>query len=167
MKKVLLALSLLISITAVAQDSTYNDAIRFNLTDSVEDGIVMKRKAIFEAMIYNQRTKEISLQFIIKFSGQNKQLKSVTPYAKELLITNNEYVVSSTGDYVGSITDVLALYGVQEDSNYIKLPNGNYQLTTPCMGYYDYLVKGFDTNKKLQSTIKAIGVAAGQSGKLN
>ena len=35
------------------------------------------------------------------------------------------------------------------------------------MGYYDYLVKGFDSNQKLQSTIKAIGVAAGQSGKLN
>lgn len=167
MKKVLIALSLLISITAVAQDSTYNDAIRFNLTDSVEDGIVMKRKAIFEAMIYNQRTKEISLQFIIKFSGQNKQLKSVTPYAKELLITNNEYVVSSTGDYVGSITDVLALYGVSQGNDYVKLPNGNYQLTTPCMGYYDYLVKGFDTNHKLQNTIRAIGVAAGQSGKLN
>lgn len=167
MKKVLIALSLLISITAVAQDSTYNDAIRFNLTDSVEDGIIMKRKAIFEAMIYNQRTKEISLQFIIKFSGQNKQLKSVTPYAKELLITNNEYVVSSTGDYVGSITDVLALYGIKEADSYVKLPNGNYQLTTPCMGYYDYLVKGFDTNQKLQNTIRAIGVAAGQNGKLN
>ena len=167
MKTIVLALSLLISITAVAQDSTYNDAIKFNLTDSVEDGIVMKRKAIFEAMIYNQRTKEISLQFVIKFYGQNNQLKSVTPYAKELLITNTEYVVSSTGNYVGSITDVLALYGVKKDSNYVKLPNGNYQLTTPCMGYYDYLVKGFDTNHKLQSTIKAIGVAAGQSGKLN
>lgn len=167
MKTIVLALSLLISITAVAQDSTYNDAIRFNLTDSVEDGIVMKRKAIFEAMIYNQRTKEISLQFVIKFYGQNNQLKSVTPYAKELLITNTEYVVSSTGAYIGSIKDVLVLYGIKKDSNYVKLPNGNYQLTTPCMGYYDYLVKGFDTNQKLQSTIKAIGVAAGQSGKLN
>ena len=39
MKKVLIALSLLISVTAVAQDSTYNDAIKFNLTDSVEDEI--------------------------------------------------------------------------------------------------------------------------------
>ena len=167
MKKVLLALSLLISITAFAQDSTYNDAIRFNLTDSVEDGIVMKRKAIFEAMIYNQRTKEISLQFIIKFSGQTKELKFAKSYSKEVTITNNEYVVSSTGDYVGSINDVLALYGIKEADSYVKLPNGNYQLTTPCMSYYDYLVKGFDTNKKLQSTIRAIGVAAGQSGKLN
>ena len=167
MKKVLLALSLLISITAVAQDSTYNDAIKFNLTDSVEDGIALKRKATFEALIYNQRTKEITLQFIIKFNGQNKELKFAKSYSKEVTITNNEYVLSSTGAYVGSINDVLALYGIKKDSNYVKLPNGNYQLTTACMGYYDYLVKGFDTNQKLQNTIRAIGVAAGQSGKLN
>lgn len=167
MKKVLIALSLLISVTAVAQDSTYNDAIRFNLTDSVEDGIALKRKATFEALIYNQRTKEITLQFTVKFNGQNKELKFAKSYSKEVTITNDEYVVTSTGDYVGSINDVLALYGIKKDSNYVKLPNGNYKLTTPCMGYYDYLVKGFDTNQKLQSTIKAIGVAAGQSGKLN
>ena len=167
MKKVLIALSLLISVTAVAQDSTYNDVIKFNLTDSVEDGIALKRKATFEALIYNQRTKEITLQFIVKFNGQNKELKFAKSYAKELTITNNEYVVSSTGAYVGSIKDVLALYGIPQGSNYVKLPNGNYQLTTPCMGYYDYLVKGFDSNQKLQSTIKAIGVAAGQNGKLN
>lgn len=167
MKKIILALSLLISVTAVAQDSTYNDAIKFNLTDSVEDGIALKRKAIFEALIYNQRTKEITLQFTIKFNGQTKELKFAKSYPKELTITNTEYVVSSTGVYVGSITDVLALYGIKKDSNYVKLPNGNYKLTTDCMSYYDYLVKGFDTNQKLQSTIKAIGVAAGQSGKLN
>jgi len=167
MKKVLIALSLLISVTAFAQDSTYNDAIRFNLTDSVEDGISLKRKATFEALIYNQRTKEITLQFKIKFNGQTQQVMFAKSYGKELTFTNNEYVVSSTGVYVGNITDVLALYGVQEDSNYVKLPNGNYQLTTDCMGYYDYLVKGFDTNQKLQNTIKAIGVAAGLSGKLN
>ena len=167
MKKVLLALSLLISITAFAQDSTYNDAIKFNLTDSVEDGIALKRKATFEALIYNQRTKEITLQFTVKFNGQNKELKFAKSYSKEVTITNNEYVLSSTGVYVGSINDVLVLYGIKEADSYVKLPNGNYQLTTPCMGYYDYLVKGFDTNQKLQNTIKAIGVAAGQSGKLN
>jgi len=167
MKKVLLALSLLISVTAFGQDSTYNDAIRFNLTDSTEDGIVMKRKATFESLNYNQRVKQISLRFVIKFYGQNQELKFATSYFKNVTVSNKQYVVSSTGAYVGTINDVLALYGITEGNGYLKLPNGNYKLTTDCMGYYDYLVKGFDTNQKLQSTIKAIGVAAGISGKLN
>ena len=68
---------------------------------------------------------------------------------------------------VGNLTGKNQVYGIPQGSDYVKLPNGNYQLITPCMGYYDYLVKGFDTNQKLQNTIKAIGVAAGNSGKLN
>lgn len=167
MKKVLIALSLLVSVTAFAQDSTYNDAIRFNLTDSTEDGIAIKRKATFEALIYNQRSKQISLQFVIKFYGISKELKFANSYSKEVTISNDEYVVSSTGAYVGTINNLLALYGIPQGNDYVKLPNGNYQLTTACMGYYDYLVKGFDTDQKLQSTIKDIGVAAGNNGKLN
>jgi len=167
MKKLLLSICILFSLQSFAQDTTYNDQIRFNLPDSIEDNITLKRRAAFEAMIYNQRTKQISLQFVIKFSGATRELKSVQSYSKEIIISNNEYVVSATGAYVGNISQVLILFGIPDSTGYVKLPNGLYQLTTPCMGYYDYLIKGFDTNQKLQNTIKAIGIKAGQDGKLN
>jgi len=167
MKKLLTALLIIFSLQSFAQDTTYNDQIRFNLPDSVEDDLTMKRKAFFEAMIYNQRIKQISFQFLIKFSGATKELQSAKPYSREINIGNNEYVVSATGAYVGNISQVLILFGIPDSTGHVKLPNGLYQLTTPCMGYYDYLIKGFDTNQKLQNTIKAIGIKAGQDGKLN
>lgn len=167
MKQLLTVIILLFSLQSFAQDTTYNDQIRFALPDSIEDNITFKRRAAFEAMIYNQRTKQISLQFVIKFSGATRELKSVQSYSKEIVISNNEYVVSETGVYVGSISQVLALYGTPDSTGYVKLPNGLYQLSTPCMGYYDYLIKGFDTNQKLQAIIRAIGIKAGQDGKLN
>jgi len=167
MKKLLTAVLIFISLQSFAQDSTYNDQIRVTLTDSTEDGLTMKRRAFFEAMIYNQRTKQISLQFNIRFSGATKELKTVQSYVKEIVIGNNEYVVTATGAYVGNINQVLALYGTPDSTGYVKLPNGLYQLSTPCMGYYDYMVKGFDTNQKLQTIIKNIATVAAGAGKLN
>jgi len=167
MKKLLTAIFIFLSFQSFAQDTTYNDKIRVTLTDSTEDGLTMKRRAFFEAMIYNQRTKQISLQFNIRFSGATRELKTVQSYVKEIVIGNNEYVVSATGAYVGDIKSVLALYGTPLNDDYVQLPNGLYQLSTPCIGYYEYMVKGFDTNQKLQNTIKNIATVAAEAGKLN
>ena len=169
MKKLLLSVAILLSLQSFSQDTTYNDAIKFNMTDSVEDNFTFKRKATFEALVINPRTKEIQLQFRVKFFGNNIEVKAVQPYSKTVSIPNDLYVVSATGVFVGNISDVLVLYGKKNpDSSYIKFPDGRYDLTTACQGWYDYIIiNKFEVNNKLQVVIKAIGVQAAAEGKLN
>lgn len=171
MKKLLLFLLSLSAITAFGQDSAYNNLVKFNMTDSVENSITFQRKAFFEAMIYNQRVQSISLQFTVEFFSTDgtKKMKSVRPYTKEVNITNNNYVLTATGELVGNIDQVLALYGKPSGDTlapYLKFGDGRYDLTTGVQGEYDYLTKGFDTNQKLHQTIKAIGQREAAAGKL-
>lgn len=177
MKQLIFAFFLLTSTTAFAQDEAYNDIVKFNMTDSVENGITFGRKATFEAMIYNQRPKTIALQFTVKFynTAGTTEMRVAKPYTREILIRNDEYVVTATGVYVGTIATACALYGNkipdlstpgEGDSTYQKA-NGLFVLSTPCQSYYDYIVKGFDNTVKLHQTIKAIGQKAALDGKLN
>lgn len=171
MKKIFLFSFLLISAGVFSQDSAYNNAVKFNLTDSVENGITFQRKAFFEAMIYNQRVSSIALQYTVEFYSTDgtKKMRSVRPYSKEVVITNNTYVVTATGVKVGTIDQVLALYGKptgNPQNPYTKLPDGRYDLTIPCMGEYDYLTKGFDNTQKLHATIKNIGQREATAGNL-
>jgi uncharacterized protein YcfL len=172
MKKITTAVLILISCYAFGQDTTYNDIIKFNISDSVENDIVFKRKAFFEAMIYNQRAKSVTLQFTINFYAGDgiRKMKGFKSYTKEISIKNEEYVISSTGVFVGDISQVLQLYGKptgNTENPYIKLPDGRYDLTIQCMTHYDFFVKEFDLNKKLHAAIRAAGILAASEGKLN
>jgi len=172
MKHIITAILLMVSVSCYSQDSTYNNIVKFNMTDSVEFGITFQRKAFFEAMIYNQRVNSISMQWRVEFynTDGSKKMKLVKPYVSQIVINNDQYVVSATGAYVGNEAQMLALYGTYfnngNDSGYVKNPGSQfYQLSTPCMGYYDYITKGFDGTKNLHQTIKNIGQAAAE-GKL-
>lgn len=173
MKKIITAILILISVNAFGQDAPYNGEVKFNLTDSVEGSYVFARKAIFETMIYNQKVQTIALQWKIKFfnAAGILDVKMVAPYFRETIIDNKHYVVTATGVYVGTITQVLALYGKPSgnpEDPWLKLPSGRYDLTTPCMGEYDYWMKGFDNNQKLHQSIKNHGQRiAAETGNLN
>lgn len=171
MKKIITAILIFSCVSAFAQDSTYNDKVKFNMTDSVENGIAFQRKAVYEAMIYNQRVKTISLQFTVEFynTAGTQRMKLVKPYTKEVTITNDEYVITATGVIAGTIKQALSLYGTALDTlgNYLKLPDGRYVMSTPVMTHYDYVVKSFDNNNKLHTIIKNAGTKAAGEGKLN
>jgi hypothetical protein len=110
-------------------------------------------------MIYNQRVKEITLQWFIRFGNIGQvDLKILAGYGVSTSITNNNYVVSSTGVFVGDLNKVLALYGKPVADSFAKLPNGLYDLTTPCMGEYDYWMKLLDSNVKIATAIRQNGV---------
>ena len=174
MKKVITAILILVSLTTQAQDSSYNATIRFNLTDSVENDITFKRKATFEAMIYNQRVNSIALQFAIDFfaADGNRKMKSAKGYAKEIIVGTNNYVVTSTGAWVGTEQQMLSLYGVHKngnvDSPYLKIAGSKfYELTTPCISEYDWLISKIDASNKISTVIRNIGQREAAAGKLN
>ena len=174
MKTVITALLILVCFNLKAQDSSYNATIKFNLTDSVENGITFQRKAEFEAMIYNQRVNSIALQFAISFfnSDGTKKMRSAKGYAKEIIVGTNNYVVTSTGAWVGTESEMLSAYGVHKngnvDSPYLKILGSKfYQLTTPCQTEYDWLISKIDASNKISTVIKNIGQREASAGKLD
>lgn len=174
MKKILLFIAVAFTIQAQGQDSLYNANIRFPMTDSVDNGITFGRRAVYEAMIYNQRVNSISLQFKVVFLNKvnTKDLALIKPYVKEIEITNSNYVITATGVVVGTLANVLALYGkptgiINPDSAWVKFADGRFDLTTRCMGEYDYVCSQFDLNNKLSAIIRQRGIAAAAAGKLN
>jgi len=168
MKRITTLLLILFSGIIYGQDLPYDGTIKFALPDSAEGGYTFNRKAVFEAMIYNQRTATISLQWRIKFmnAGQT-DLKTVGGYSITTEISNSNYVVSATGAFVGGIDSLLSKYGKPSgDSSipWLKLQDGRYDLSTACMGEYDYWVKSFDNNQKLAALIKAYGLRVSTGG---
>lgn len=152
----------LISSNIFGQDSAYNGQIRFPITDSAEGNYTFTRRATFECLTYNQRIKEITLQWFVRFGNIGQvDLRTLPGYAVSTSITNNNYVVSSTGAFVGDINKVLSLYGKPSgdiNNPYLKLANGLFDLTTACMGEYDYWMKQLDSNVKIGVLIRQNGV---------
>ena len=174
MKKIILLALVALTIQAHSQDSLYNARIRFPMTDSVDNGITFGRRAVYEAMIYNQRINGISLQFRVIFLNKvnTNDLSLVKSYVKEVDIINSNYVVTATGVVVGDIARVLQLYGkpsgiVNPDSAWIKFADGRFDLTTRCIGEYDYVCSQFDNLNRLSAIIRQRGIAAAAAGKLN
>ena len=175
MKTVITALLILVCFNLKAQDSSYNATIRFNLTDSVENDITFKRKATFEAMIYNQRVNSIALQFAIDFFAADgtRRMKSAKGYAKEVIVSTSNYVVTSTGAWVGTEAQMLAAYGTLKipgniDSGYVKITGSKfYQLSTPCTSEYDWFISKIDATNKISTVIRNIGQREAAAGKLN
>jgi len=174
MKKIITAILILVAFTVQAQDTAYNAKISLNMTDSVENGITFQRKAFFEAMIYNQRTNTIALQFAVDFYSTDgtKKMKSAKGYAREVIVSTRNFVVTSTGAWVGTESEMLAAYGVHKngnvDSPYLKIAGSKFwQLTTPCISEYDWLASKIDASNKLSTIIKNIGQREAAAGKLD
>lgn len=170
MKKIITAILILVAFSVQAQDSSYNAAIKFNMTDSIENGITFQRKAFFEAMVYNQRVNNISLQFTIEFynTAGTKKMGLVKPYSREVIVGTKNYVVSTTGVFVGNIATVLSLYGKPDgNGSYLKLAGSQfYDLTTACMTEYDWFTKQIDATNKISQVIKNIGQREAAAGRL-
>ncbi len=174
MKQIFIAVLILISATVTAQESSYNAKIGFDLTDSIENNVTFKRKAFYEAMIYNQRVNSVALQYSIDFYNNDgtKKMKTAKGYAREVIVGTKNYVLTSNGTWVGTQDQMLAAYGVHKngnvDSPYVKNPGSQfYQLTTPCMTEYDYFIKQVDNPSKISALIKAIGQREAAAGKLD
>jgi len=160
MKNLVTIIALITFFNCSAQDSTYNATVKFNLSDSVENGISFQRKCFFQEFNYDQEQMEIALKYRVEFFNTNgtKRMKSVKEYLTTYTASRSKYVLSSIGFLVGSIQKVLSLYAKYDaNGEPVQFPDGRYDLTTACMTEYDYLAKSFDNNQKLNSTIKSIG----------
>ncbi len=168
MKNILLSIVIFFTISGYAQDARKSTALGFDMPDSTENSITFKRKAVFESFSYNKNN--IILKFSVEFYNTNgsKKMGLIKPYIRRIDITDYTYVITATGEIIGDINTVLKRFGKpNKDGGFEKLPDGRYDLETPCVGWYSYLAEMFETSTlNLNTLIKTIAQNEAQNGKL-
>jgi hypothetical protein len=108
MKKVIAVALVIISLSAQAQDSTYQLSvphvqISIDIPDVLINGTKLKRKATLFTMTYNQSAKYLALSWTVSYWSDSsgfygKALADIAPsYSRESIADNNTFVNPATG----------------------------------------------------------------------
>jgi hypothetical protein len=173
MKKATLIIAMLFAANAVkAQHSIKRDTaeIVIEMPNDTVAGMVFKRKATYECLISNYRSKTNAVQWRVNyFALSGDPVTIVPPYTIEQIASEQIFLYADATTAALSETELLAKHGIKDSlDSYIKDSSGNYLFNRADIydGWSIYM-KMSKLPVPITTLIKSAGLRAANEGRLN
>jgi hypothetical protein len=172
MKNLLIIAVIFCSIAASAQHPIKRDTaeIIIEMPNDTVAGMVFKRKATYECLISNYRSKTNAVQWRVNYFALNGEpVTIVPPYTIEQIASEQIFLYADATTAALSETELLAKHGIKDSlDSYIKDSSGNYLYNRSDIydGWSIYM-KMSKLPVPITTLIKSAGQRAAHEGRLN